>query len=1464
VASWVVTGLGIVAMLASMLTFIVSGSRHASAGPPAAMFGYVPLPADELQEAFESINTAANTTLDFTVGITNASDGAVAYYDHWEDGYEADVANPVQATTLIWGDGDPLNGDASTVCSTCAGDLLTAGDVFVLRNDITTPRNTAEIRWDGRDKVASTRGFALTAGGWTTPLGSVLAAAVSAYDTSRFGTSFVVPIGEDTPFPVGSTPPFEYTSASIMAAQADTVVDVDADNNGSFELSQTIGEGETFFVDGGLDEGARIRSDKRVQVHLVTGDVNATYEQHSYTLFPTALLTNTYVNPVASATTNQETIVYLYNPNGTQITITPTCTSCSGTIAVPTETSVSFTMPAGEAVQLASGGETFVAVGAMGAQSGAGGGTDSSSVYDWGFSLVPADILTSQVVLGWAPGASDLPPSADDYDPVWATTFAATTLHVDFDGDPTTGSLAADCVGQHDLEIAVGALASTRITDPGDNSMTGARVYTCDGTAVAAAWGEDPSTAPTGSPGLDAGYTVVPTTTMLVNKSSALAIDSNGDGRIGPGDTIEYTVMISNAGGVAFTNVLVDDALSSDLDYVTGSTVLDDGVTITPIADDITPPALTAFPMDEAGLSIPNIPAGDTVFLRFRGALENPYGSSDSTLANAVDVTADEGSSTSTDQADLATADLSLTKTETASPQFVGQNAVFEVTVANAGPDLAPAVQVQDLLPAGLAYQSHLASDGTYVPGTGVWSVGDVASGDSATLEITARVDTASAITNFAEVTLVGAVDPDSQPAEDALGPGNPPNQDDEGSVTLDVDPRADLSLTKARIAGPDVTGSTTYQLTVTNDGPSDATGITVTEQPPPGAAFDSATPSQGTFDDLTGVWTVGSVSNGANATLDITYVIDPNAAPPGGFPATNRAEITTADQADPDSQPAENPLDESNPPDQDDEDEVTITLSADLSLSKTETALPQFVGDNAVFEITVTNDGPDPAHSVEVDDLLPAGLAHVSNTPSTGTYTPGTGVWAIGSIDSGDSVTLSITARVTTEGTLDNTAQVAASGAPDPDSTPGNSEPAEDDQDTASISTTGGSLGDTVWFDVNGNGTQDSGEPGLAGVDVTVIDAGPNGTLGDGDDVTLPTVTTDSSGAWTVTGLGPGPYRVNVDATTLPIGLDAPTADPDGITSANTADVSLSAGEQKQDADFGYTGTATVGDTIFLDFNGNGMPDNGVGGAGSGNEGIAGVDVEITWAGFDDTFGTSDDQAYNATSDASGVWSISGIPAGTVRVQLDLSTLPPGIDNYVDPDGGNDGISEITIGAGSTDMNQDFGFLGLGSLGHLIFRDDNDNGTFEASEGLAGVEVEVQWAGANNTFGDGDDYTYAAITDSVGDYGVGNLAAGDFQVTVIESTLPAGATNTVDPDGGNNNRSALVLGISGVDLDQNFGYIVPSGATAGTGALPLTGSTMLGQLVLGGLGLSFTGVGLVLGAAPGRLRRILGFFLRG
>ena len=784
--------LAVIAQLLAVVGIVALTGSPASASPAPVMTGYVPLPADDFVGALEEISADSGTTLDFTVGVTNAGAGAVMYYDQWEDGFEADLSAVSQSTTLIFGDGNTTNGNAATYCSRCTGDTLPQGAALIMRNNVSTPRSAATRRFDGGDKVASTRGFAITAGGFTTDLGSLLASVVASYDTSKYDTAYTAPVGTDTPVPSGTSNAFSYAAFIVQAAEDDTVVQVDKDGDGTSDVTTTIDEGTSTRVTG-IKEGGTVRSSAPVQVQLMTGDTGASWEGRSYTLFPDTTLSDDYLSPAGSSRNSFRTINYLYNPHDTDLTVTPTCTGCSGTITVGANASAAFATPTGQGVRFTSDdGRTFVALAGVGAQSGAlpGSSGDESASWDWGFSMIPASQLTTQVVLGWAPGNSNNPPSSPsgnrDDGPVWVTTLSSTTVKVDFDGDPSTGSISSsDCFGaRHDSEISVTALASTRIYDSTDGDMTGARIYTCDGTKVAGAWGEDPSNAPVSSPGFDAGYTIIPTTTMLVNKTGALGNDLDGDGAFGVGDTISYEIAIADAGSLAFTGVQLDDELPDGLRYVPDSTVIDDGATTSPIPDDAVPPAGTPFPLDEAGTELPNINAGDTVYVRFDAEIISPSTLSTASIGNTACVSAAEASACDSTTTDLVTADLSLTKDITTAPAQVGDEVTYTLTVTNDGPDAASGVEVTDSFSEGLDLQSATPSQGTFDGPSGVWSVGDLAPGTSATLDLVATV-LVGTVYNQAEITRSGAWDPDSQPAEDVLGMLGP-NQDDEAQADIE------------------------------------------------------------------------------------------------------------------------------------------------------------------------------------------------------------------------------------------------------------------------------------------------------------------------------------------------------------------------------------------------------------------------------------------------------------------------------------------------------------------------------------------------------------------------------------------------------------------------------------------------------------------------------------------------------
>jgi uncharacterized repeat protein (TIGR01451 family) len=129
----------------------------------------------------------------------------------------------------------------------------------------------------------------------------------------------------------------------------------------------------------------------------------------------------------------------------------------------------------------------------------------------------------------------------------------------------------------------------------------------------------------------------------------------------------------------------------------------------------------------------------------------------------------------------------------------------------------------------------------------------------------------------------------------------------------------------------------------------------------------------------------------------------------------------------------------------------VAIPKFADLELSKVVSAPTVDVGQNVTFTVYLTNRGPAATSGVSVRDLLPAGLTYVSHN-GAGSYDRTTGIWTIGNLAVGQIVTLDVTVRVTGEAAVANIAEVWSSGLPDPDSTPANGDPNEDDQGSATV----------------------------------------------------------------------------------------------------------------------------------------------------------------------------------------------------------------------------------------------------------------------------------------------------------------------------------------------------------------------------------------------------------------------------
>ena len=586
----------------------VSAQNDATNRPPVQTY-YLPIPEEDLLQTLTSIHGGASWTLpaepiESYNSIVVFVDGTVIYYDQWEDGYEQDIANPNHiysasnpTGTQIWGDGDPSNGYPPNY----PNDQLYAGNVIVLSSEVkVNGRNPAkQVFFDGSDKIGVSRPVAITRAVWASQSKTLFAGANEVYDTTFFGTEFVVPVGEDT---ANQNEIFEYTGATIMAGAGGATISVDLDANGTYDRTATLAEGQTFLVDGGLKQGAKIKATNgSVQVNLLTGDIYDGYESRFITLLPTHLWSSAYTSPVATPVTtksgtttyNSGTKIWLYNPGSSDITVyykTAGVTTAKS-VSVPARSST-FIIAGKKPTTTATGtytgsttsgvyvytqnGAPFYAIATIDS-TGTGTSTLKSPggdnrTWDWGFALVPDSSMSSQIVVGLGLGRDPTSTTSpkENGAPIWVVADKDTTLYVDYDGNPDTGTSTDANGSKYNQAITVKGLELAKVYNP-SGDQTGMLIYTLNGAKIAAAWGEDPANSSPGQPGLDLGTGIPPMPEWVMRKSSKLVEDADDDGFMTPGDTIEYTVEFLNVGRQPVSGLTFKDELPADVDYVADS-----------------------------------------------------------------------------------------------------------------------------------------------------------------------------------------------------------------------------------------------------------------------------------------------------------------------------------------------------------------------------------------------------------------------------------------------------------------------------------------------------------------------------------------------------------------------------------------------------------------------------------------------------------------------------------------------------------------------------------------------------------------------------------------------------------------------------------------------------------------------------------------------------------------------------
>jgi uncharacterized repeat protein (TIGR01451 family) len=583
---------------------------------------FVPMPEADLQTSLNTIDstgTKVGNTIKVTIAIVVGQTNTIIVYDQWEDGYENDLNNPTQSTTQIWGDGNQ-----NTPAPGYPSNILPAGAVILLTNVVTLPRNPSVMNFDGRDRIGASKPVVMTRAAWGVTPGTVLTSASSIYDTTRWGTNFMLPVGTNVNAAIQN---FSYSAAYIMASQNGTVVQVDRNGDGVIDQTNTLSMGQNLVVPN-VSAGATITASKPVQVHEVTGRIGSTYQSRSFSIRPMNEWSTSYHAAAGTTLASEVHNIFLFNPYKTNIIVQYQTAAGSGSFVVTNSgNDYKFPMPLNSGANFyTTNGVIFYAVGA----NDSGAAAADNQTHDWGYALQPDSALTTVALCGWSPGSDDTisPPTPDaNGSPVWVTPLQKTVIYVNYSGNPTNGTLTAPNGQKYNTNYTVAALNYVRIYNPTTKNMTGARIFTADGTLFTTVWGEDSAVAGPGNPYLDCGLAVLPFPTPTISKASSLYQDNDHNGVISVGDTLQYTITVANQNTLPISDVAVVDALPTNLTYVANSTTVGGS----PLGDNSVPPALTKFPLDESGIIVPAIPAGGAVQIQFLATINGA-----GTISNSV------------------------------------------------------------------------------------------------------------------------------------------------------------------------------------------------------------------------------------------------------------------------------------------------------------------------------------------------------------------------------------------------------------------------------------------------------------------------------------------------------------------------------------------------------------------------------------------------------------------------------------------------------------------------------------------------------------------------------------------------------------------------------------------------------------------------------------------------------------
>ncbi|HVG10269.1 MAG TPA: SdrD B-like domain-containing protein [Thermoanaerobaculia bacterium] len=378
-------------------------------------------------------------------------------------------------------------------------------------------------------------------------------------------------------------------------------------------------------------------------------------------------------------------------------------------------------------------------------------------------------------------------------------------------------------------------------------------------------------------------------------------------------------------------------------------------------------------------------------------------------------------------------------------------------------------------------------------------------------------------------------------------------------------------------------------------------------------------------------------------------------------------------------------------------------------------------------------------------------------------------------------------------------------------------------------------SIGDTLYADWNGNGSQGAGEEGIANVTVTLIrdvngdgvrDCGTDTICGNADDVDVvrAVTTTNAGGNYSFTALPAGTWIVAVDQgdpdflaayTSL-----SQTQDPDqaGVCTVcdGKASVTTNGTAAVATVDFGYRpiGFGSIGDYVWNDANGNGLQDGS-------EHGLLNITVTL----YEDSNGNgvidaADAVVGTAITDSAGSYHFYNLPVRSYLVDVDQTDAQIPTDAYGNRyilSGGTDPLA-VSLAANQQLTTADFGFGPGATIGDRVYRDDNGDGTQAANEpGINNVTVQLYRDNdGNKVFSVGDTLVATQVTATVngnaGTYQFTGLTPGNYVVRVDSTDVDLPGTNwTADPDATLDGQHGITLSASQDVVFADFGVRPPN-----------------------------------------------------